>query len=66
MLGTSHVNEHRDIVEKCQGCIRIYKTIHGKRICGCHCFPHTKWWFGDCPQATHVERKPYEDPIKEP
>lgn len=52
--------QFEEIVEQCEGCNRIIETVWKKRICACHCFPHTQWWFGDdlpCPQATHINKK---------
>lgn len=68
MVSSHDIFRYKEVISECEGCKRIHKTIYGKRICSCHCFPHTMWWFGDvCPQASHKEdRKPCEDPIKEP
>ena len=68
MFGTTHtIYEHKEIVPKCEGCKRINKRLDGIYICGCHSFPHTKWWFdGVCPQATHIKHQSNENPYKEP
>lgn len=62
-----NVCDHEEIIPECEGCQRVYKCINGKLICGFYTCPHTQWWFGeDCPQATHIEHKDEEDPVKEP
>jgi len=57
------------IVLECKGCDRvIYSVVLKKKICSCHIYPKTQWWFDQrCDQATHYPPiKPLEDPIKEP
>jgi hypothetical protein len=61
------IYDHTEADPKCKGCENITERItDNKKICACHCFPHTKWWFENCPQATHIKKKNEEDPIKEP
>lgn len=56
-----------EIVPECQGCERRIQTLKKRMICAIHKYPLINWWFGEsCPQATHINRKPEEDPIKEP
>ena len=55
MKDNPSVIDHQEIVEECKGCKKVVKRFDGKEICACHCFPHTKWWFEKCPQATHIK-----------
>jgi hypothetical protein len=61
------IYNHEEVVPKCNGCRRIVKCVNGRLICNCCIFPYTQWWFEEiCPQATHINYKNEEDPIKEP
>ncbi len=65
--GQPPITDNEDIVEQCKGCGHVIKTVRNKTICSCHRCPRINWWFEEsCPQATHIEHKLKEDPIKEP
>ena len=61
----SDIHNHKEVIDECKGCKNIHKRFN-KYICSCHCFPHTMWWFENCPQATHIKQPIEEDPVKEP
>ena len=66
-MASHNIKDHQKIVPQCRGCQRIFERYDGEIICNRNAFPDTKWWFGlPCPDTTALERKPDEDPIKEP
>jgi hypothetical protein len=62
------ISDHEEIIPECEGCIRAqYSILTRTRICVIHPFPRIRWWFDlQCEDATHLSRKPSEDPIDYP
>jgi hypothetical protein len=53
------INLHnwQEIIDKCKGCNYVlYSPILKKNICASFMYPEVKWWFGKCPQATHINK----------
>ena len=65
--GQPTITESEEVVEECNGCNHAIKSIRNKTICTSYIYPRICWWFNQlCPDATHIEHKMLEDPIKEP
>ena len=48
--------EQFEIIEKCNGCSKAVEVAN-KTVCTVYAFPESKWSGGNCPMATHLEKK---------
>jgi hypothetical protein len=50
-----HLDNHEKIVKECKGCLRVFVTRGGMKICSCRPCPRMEWLLGKCKDSIFEE-----------